>query len=77
MEGTIKRTSISTTNEEIAKNETKKNFNEDLDVDLENMLDPDVVDLRQFTRIGNIISLDIIRMPVQPSTSKSWTLRQV
>lgn len=77
MEGTKKRTSTTTTNEEITKNETKKYFNEHLDVDLENMLDPDVVDLRQFTRIGNIISLDIIRMPVQPSTSKSWTLRQV
>lgn len=77
VEGTKKRTSTTTTNEEITKNETKKYFNEHLDVDLENMLDPDVVDLRQFTRIGNIISLDIIRMPVQPSTSKSWTLRQV
>ena len=70
-------TSITTTNEEITKNETKNYFNEDDDVDVEDMLDPDVIDLRQFTRIGNVISVDIIRMPVQPLTSKSWTLRQV
>ncbi|CAK8672189.1 unnamed protein product [Clavelina lepadiformis] len=46
-------------------------------VELEEILDPDVVDLRQFTPLGGVYHLDLLQMPPQPKVVRGWTLTQI
>jgi len=43
----------------------------------EDILDVDVIDLRQFTRLGDIIHIELIEMPPQPTVVNGWTLTQI
>ena len=49
----------------------------DVEIELEEILDPDVVDLRQFHPLGGIYHIDLLEMPPQPKAVKGWTLTQV
>nr|XP_039268650.1 axonemal 84 kDa protein-like [Styela clava] len=43
----------------------------------DDILDEDVVDLRQYQQIGGVFHVDLVKLPPQPITVKGWTLRQV
>lgn len=45
--------------------------------ELDDILDEDVVDLRQFQQLGGIYHIELIKLPPQPVSVKGWTLRQV
>lgn len=49
----------------------------DADIELDEILDPDVVDLRQFHPLGGVYHIDLLEMPPQPKSVKGWTLTQV
>ena len=53
--------------------EEKKN----VEIELDEILDPDVVDLRQFHPLGGVYHIDLVEMPPQPKAVKGWTLTQV
>ena len=44
---------------------------------MEEILDPDVVDLRQFHPLGGIYHIELLEMPPQPKAVRGWTLTQV
>lgn len=41
------------------------------------ILDEDIVDLRQYQQLGGVFHVDLVKLPPQPITVKGWTLRQV
>ena len=45
--------------------------------ELDDMLDPDILDLRQFTPLGDVVHVDLVKLPPQPTVVRGWTLTQV
>nr|XP_018669746.1 axonemal 84 kDa protein isoform X1 [Ciona intestinalis] len=49
----------------------------EIEEDEEEILDPDVVDLRQFSPLGGVYHVDLLKTPPQPNIVRGWTLTQI
>uniref|UniRef100_H2ZH41 Uncharacterized protein n=1 Tax=Ciona savignyi TaxID=51511 RepID=H2ZH41_CIOSA len=61
-------------NESTNPSEIKVTVDED---ELDDILDPDVVDLRQFSPLGGVFHVDLVKTPPQPNVVRGWTLTQI